>query len=155
MNEQKHANGHKHRQGRVGRDRTKLKVRRPWRYGPSFSDEENTMVLAAARRCGLTTTGYIATAALTLADTNPDAGTNSPAPVADRAEFEALAELQAELFDTRTAVVRTGTNLNQAVAALNATGRAPDWLVTVASMCARTLAGVDEVISAIDARVRR
>jgi FAD/FMN-containing dehydrogenase len=133
-------------------------MRRPWRYGPSFSDEENAKILDAARRAGLTPTGYIAEAALRLADHDhaPGAGHDGGKPGAgiSRAEFEALAELQSELFDARTAVVRTGTNLNQAVAALNATGQAPEWLVTVASMCARTLAGVDAVISGIDRRVR-
>ena len=39
-----------------------------------------------------------------------------------------LAELQRELFAARVAVNRTGTNLNQAVAAFNATGEPPVWL---------------------------
>lgn len=146
---------------RLGRDRTRLEVRRRWRYGPSFSDEENARILGAARRAGLTPTGYIADAAVRLAeDPDPDPGHyhdgdgGNPGGMS-RAEFEALAELQSELFDARTAVVRTGTNLNQAVAALNTTGQAPAWLVTVAGMCRRTLAAVDEVISAVDRRVRR
>lgn len=151
-----HPNGSR---ARAGRDRTRLKVRRPRRYGPSFSDEENTKIRSAARRAGLTPTGYIADAALRLADSDHDPGAGhdggKPRRGISRAEFEALAELQSELFDARTAVVRTGTNLNQAVAALNATGQAPAWLVTVASMCARTLARVDEVISGIDQRVQR
>lgn len=151
-----HANGSR---ARLGRDRRRLKVRRPWRYGPSFSDEENTKIRSAARRAGLTPTGYIADAALRLADGDhvPGAGHDGGKPRRgfSRAEFEALAELQAELFDARTAVVRTGTNLNQAVAALNATGQAPQWLVAVAGMCRRTLAGMDEVISGIDQRVQR
>ena len=42
--------------------------------------------------------------------------------------MEELAELQRELFTARNAVNQTGVNLNQAVAALNATGQPPVWL---------------------------
>ena len=47
---------------------------------------------------------------------------------------EALAALQAELADLRVAVNRVGTNLNQAVAALHATGQAPLWLPHVVEL---------------------
>src|SRR5690348_1584136 len=121
---------------RVGRDRERLNPRRVLRINPSFSAEEHAEVVAAARRAGLTPTGYCALAALALA---------KGAVVDERAGFEALAGLQAELFDVRTAVVRTGTNLNQAVAALNATGDAPMWLEHAVARSIRSLAVLDDV----------
>ncbi|HEU4422778.1 MAG TPA: hypothetical protein VFR67_09610 [Pilimelia sp.] len=65
-----------------------------------------------------------------------------------------MARLQAELFDARVAVVRIGTNLNQAVAALHATGEAPDWLPRVAAACERRMARLDAVIARVDRRLR-
>jgi hypothetical protein len=49
---------------------------------------------------------------------------------------EALARVQRQLFAARTAVVRFGTNVNQAVTALNTTGEAPQWLGRAAAMAA-------------------
>jgi hypothetical protein len=66
---------------------------------------------------------------------------------------EALAALQAELADIRTAVVRVGTNLNQAMAAFNATGEAPVWLRHVVEACERVLRSVDEAASRIHRRL--
>ena len=133
---------------RAGRDRTRVSPRRGARINPSFSPEEHVRVLAAARRAGLTPTGYVALAALAAADGE------SPAAPASSAQYEALRDLQADLFDVRNAVNRVGTNLNQAVAALNATGNAPAWLETVAAMCARNLTALDEITSAIHRRIR-
>jgi hypothetical protein len=118
------------------------------RINPSFTVAEHAEVVAAARRAGLTPTGFCATAALAAARGE----TSTVAP--DRAEYEALTNVQVELFDLRTAVNRVGTNLNQAVTALHSTGEAPVWLHTVVAMCARTLHAVDEVISTVHRRVR-
>ena len=96
----------------------------------------------------MTPTGFCAVAALAAAR----GGLGAVAP--ERVEFEALANVQADLFDLRSAVNRVGTNLNQAVTALHSTGEAPVWLRTVVAMCARTLARVDEVISTVHRRVR-
>ncbi|MGN9911129.1 hypothetical protein ACTMTJ_26590 [Phytohabitans sp. LJ34] len=103
---------------------------------------------AAARRAGLTPTGFCAVAALAAA--RGETATVEP----ERLEFEALAGVQVELFDLRTAVNRVGTNLNQAVAAFNSSGQAPVWLCTVVTMCGRTLGAVDEVIAALHRRVQ-
>jgi hypothetical protein len=65
-----------------------------------------------------------------------------------------LAELQVELFDARVAVGRIGTNLNQGVAALNATGVAPDWLPKAAALCERRMARIDVVVGLIHRRLR-
>ena len=67
---------------------------------------------------------------------------------------EALIELQSQLFDARVAVGRIGTNLNQAVAALNATGRAPEWLGRAATLCERRMIRIDDVVARIDRLLR-
>ena len=67
--------------------------------------------------------------------------------------MEALAEVQVELATLRTAVVRVGTNLNQAVAALHATGEAPVWLRHVVEQCGRALAAVDDAASRVHRRL--
>ena len=66
---------------------------------------------------------------------------------------EALAEAQVELATLRTAVVRVGTNLNQAVAALHATGEAPVWLRHVVEQCGRALAAIDDAASRVHRRL--
>ncbi|MFB9187119.1 hypothetical protein ACFFX1_54115 [Dactylosporangium sucinum] len=65
-----------------------------------------------------------------------------------------LAELQRDLFAARTAVIRTGTNLNQAVAALNATDEAPVWLGLAVARCERALGQLDAVVGEVDRRLR-
>jgi hypothetical protein len=115
---------------------------------PTFTDDEYAEIIMGALRAGLTPTGFCAVAAVRAAR-----GDGVVAP-AERVRFEALANLQAELFAARTAVSRIGINLNQAVAALHATGQAPRWLEDAATMCARSVAAVDEVTSAIHRRVR-
>lgn len=67
--------------------------------------------------------------------------------------MEALAQAQVELAALRTAVVRVGTNLNQAVAALHATGEAPVWLGQVVEQCGRALAAIDDAASRLHRRL--
>jgi hypothetical protein len=101
---------------------------RDHRLTPRFTDAELAAIRAAAEAAQMTPTGFCTLAALAAARRQPGqprpAG-GSPAEVAD---VEELAEMQRELFAARTAVNRTGVNLNQAVAALNATGEPPVWL---------------------------
>ena len=66
---------------------------------------------------------------------------------------EALADAQVELFDARVALGRIGTNLNQAVAAFNATGTPPEWLERVVVLCDRRMECLDEVIGRYDRRL--
>jgi hypothetical protein len=133
---------------RAGRVRQHQFPRRTRRINPSFTVGEHTEVVAAARRAGLTPTGFCAVAVLAAA--RGGAGAASPAS----AECEALRDLQADLFTARSAVNRVGGNLNQAVATLHATGEPPVWLRTVVAMCARAVVALDEVTSAIHRRVR-
>lgn len=66
---------------------------------------------------------------------------------------EMFSDLQVELFDARVALGRIGTNLNQAMAALNATGEAPDWLERVVALCERRMQHLDGVIARLDRRL--
>jgi hypothetical protein len=54
----------------------------------------------------------------------------------------------------RVTVGRIGVNLNQAVAAFNATGQPPHWLARAVALCERRMARVDAVIAAVDGRLR-
>ena len=58
------------------------------------------------------------------------------------------------MFAARVALNRVGTNLNQAVAALNATGEAPEWMDRAVARCVRFLEALDEVVSRIHRRLR-
>ena len=96
-----------------------------------YDDVEVASVRVAAQLAGLTATGYVAAAALTLAGSGV-----APASSADRA-------LLAELLQGRTALGRYGVNLNQAVAALNSGAGAPAWLLQAVSGCARASERLD------------
>jgi len=97
-----------------------------------LDDAEHAAVALAAGRAGLTPTGYVGAVALAAAT-----GAVGPAPSETR---EALAELVA----ARAQVRRFGGNVNQAVAALNATGEAPVWLGQAVELAGRAVRRVDE-----------
>lgn len=106
-----------------------------------YDDVEVASVRAAAQLAGLTPTGYVAAAGLTLSG----AGV-SPATSADRA-------LLAELLQGRTALGRYGVNLNQAVAAVNSGAGAPVWLLQAVSGCARASERMDRATVVLSRRL--
>jgi hypothetical protein len=128
-----------------GRDRRHRFPGRDCRLTPRFTAAEVAQIETAAAAVGLTQTGFCAEAALSTAH-----GVRSS--LLDPAH-ETFADVQAELFDTRVALGRIGTNLNQAVAALNATGDPPDWLKRVVALCERRMERLDEVIARVDRRL--
>jgi uncharacterized protein (DUF1778 family) len=128
-----------------GRDRRHRFPGRDCRLTPRFTADEVAEIEAAAASAGMTTTGFCAEAALSTAREVKSAALD-PAR-------ESFADAQAELFDARVALGRIGTNLNQAVAALNATGQAPDWLERVVLLCERRMQRLDEVIERVDRRL--
>ena len=77
-----------------------------------------------------------------------------PIVLADAQYREELARLQRQLFAARTAVVRFGTNVNQAVATLHTTGDAPEWMVRATRRTAESVGRLDEVIAEVDRRLR-
>lgn len=124
----------RHRQHRFpGRDKV-VKVR--------YDAGEHAAVVAAAGRAGLTTAGYVASAALAAA-------TESPPPTQ-----APLRELLSELLAARTALRRYAVNINQAVAALNAGADAPVWLPRAAAGASRAVARVDEVTAQVSRQLR-
>jgi hypothetical protein len=125
-----------------GRHRTHIFPARPHRLTPRFSDDEYAHVAAAAAAVGMTPTGFCAEAAVAAATGTPPASAGSQ----DR---QALATLQRQLFDAVTAVNRIGTNLNQAVARLNAVGETPAWLHEAVARCLRSVDRLDEVATRV------
>lgn len=107
-----------------------------------FNDDERSAVASAAERAGLTTTAYVATVALDIARAAPPT-TSSP-----------LRDALAELMATRGQLRRFGTNVNQAVAALNATGEAPPALLTAVAVTARAVQRVDLAAAELHRRLR-
>ena len=138
--------------GRVrGGDRRHHYPRRNRQVFVRLSDDEYATLSAAAARAELTTTGYVAEAALAAA--RDHAAPGSPVGETGIARAE-LAQLQRELFATRTALGRVGSNLNQAVTALHRLGRPPAWLRQSATACRRVIERVDAVVARLDGRLR-
>lgn len=106
-----------------------------------YDDVELASVRAAAQLAGLTPTGYVAAAGLSLSG----AGV-APASSVDRA-------LLAELLQGRTALRRYGVNLNQAVAALNSGAGAPVWLLQAVSGCTRASERMDRATVELSRRL--
>ena len=106
-----------------------------------YSDDEYAAVAAAAARAGYTTSGFIAETALAAAG--------------ERDELPPTLGLQRELVVAlnlaREQVARIGTNLNQAVARLNATGEAPPWLDRAVALSARVVARLEDTAAEISA----
>jgi uncharacterized protein (DUF1778 family) len=131
-----------------GRDRRHQYPGRPGRIAPRFTEQEITELQQAAAAVGLTPTGFVAEASLGAAR-----ATERPAELSPLRE--ALAQLQSELFEVHVAVGRIGTNLNQAVAAYQATGQVPAWLARAAHLCEQRMTRVDETITLVDRQLAK
>jgi malonyl CoA-acyl carrier protein transacylase len=119
------------RQRRAGR-RSREAARRARRVEFSLTDEEFGELGAAAARAGLSRGAYAAEAALAAARGGPG---RMGVP---------LREALVELMSTAGLVRRAGTNLNQAVARLNATGQRGEDLVPATQFCLRVIRRLDE-----------
>lgn len=126
---------------RERRRRTPQEVPRPRLVKFFLSDTELADLDQAAGRAGLARGAFAAQAALAAAR-----GTASPASSLAR---EALVELMTAAGLVR----RVGTNLNQAVAKLNATGQPGADLVPAAEFCARVIRRLDEAAEQVRRRV--
>lgn len=105
------------------------------------SEAEHAEVAAAASRAGLAAGAFAAEAVLAVARgtvITPDA---------------VLREVLSRLDQAVGQVRRAGVNLNQAVAALHATGRAGGDLVPYAAVAVRTAARLETVADELAARV--
>jgi hypothetical protein len=106
-----------------------------------LTDKELADLDEAAGRAGLARGAFAAEAALAAAR-----GTSSPASSLGR---EALVEMMSAAGLVR----RIGTNLNQAVAKLNATGQRGEDLLPAAEFCVRVIRRLDEAAEQVRRRV--
>jgi hypothetical protein len=131
-----------------GRRREQDSERRTLRLTPRFSARERAEIEVAAASVGMTVNGFCAEAALT-------AGRKQPMSYGAAQDREALARLQRQLFEARTAVNRFGSNVNQAVANLHATGELPiEALARAVGLCTRAVRNLDLLIDELHRRLR-
>jgi hypothetical protein len=131
-----------------GRRREQHSERRTLRLTPRFSGRERAEIEVAAGAIGMTVNGFCAEAALTAARRMP----MSYGAAQDR---EALARLQRQLFEARTAVNRFGNNVNQAVAAWHSTGHPSiEAMAHAVALCTRAVRNLDGLIDELHRRLR-
>lgn len=114
-----------------------------------LNEKEYDDLAAAAERAELTTTGFVATAALAAARSRPSP--TEPAAGITRTE---LAALQRDLFAARAALGKIGSNLNQAVKLLHTNGRPPTWLDDTVARCHTAMRNLDTLVAEVDRRLR-
>lgn len=123
---------------RQGRRRARQPVPRTRRAEVTLTGEEYAVIEEAARRAGLARRAYIAQAVLTAAATG--------GPLGDQ---DSLRRVLIELMRAAGLVRRIGTNINQAVARLNATGQPSGDLPGYAAATIRRADHVDEIADAV------
>ena len=116
----------------VRRRRSRQAVSRPKVVQFSLTEEEFEEVSASAAQSGMARGAFAAEATLAAAR-GVSARASSP-----------LREALVELMAAAGLVRRVGTNLNQAVARLNATGQRSDDLLPAAQFCVRVIRRLDE-----------
>lgn len=125
-----------------------------------YDSQELAVVQQAAGAAGMRPGGYVASAALRMAQQLLErdstatagvapAGTGRPAVVTDREDQVMLAEL----IQARLALRRYGVNLNQAALVLNSGGQAPVWLQQAVAGGDRAVARVDQAAAALARRL--
>jgi hypothetical protein len=122
-------------------------IPRKYRVTVRFNDEELATLEAGAEAASLTLTGYCAMVAVAAAR-----GQQSDR-LAGLPSEEELGEMQRELYAARVAVNKAGTNINQAVAQLNATGEPPVWLEQAVARGMTAVEQMDAVVSRIHQRL--
>lgn len=130
-------------QGPRVRQRRHQSPRRDKRVAIRFDADELELVTAIAGKSGLTVAGFAAEAALQLARAK-----EAPEQVAAGVVLEELMLLRAQ-------VRRYGTNVNQAVAQLNATGSPPVWLEQAIARSDGAVERIDEVTLLVADSLRR
>ena len=126
-----------------GRRRPRQPVPRTRRVELTLSGEEYVILVEAARRAGMARRAYAAQAALTAAA--------SGNPIGDQ---EPLALGLTELMRAAGLIRRIATNLNQAVAKLNATGQPAGNLPAYAAQSIRRADHIDQVAEAVRKALR-
>jgi hypothetical protein len=114
------------------RRRSRQAVPRPRVVQFSLTEEEFGEVSRAAEHAGMARGAFAAEAAL------------ASARAGEARVWSPLRDALTELIAAAGLVRRAGTNLNQAVAKLNATGQHGDELLPAAQFCARVIRRLDE-----------
>ena len=112
-----------------------------------YDETEFAGVQTAALAAGLTPTGFVAAAGLTVADPKAEGRLVGSGEALDRAVLT-------ELLAIRTALRRYGVNINQGIAALNSGAGAPVWLRQAVAGCDRAVCRVDDVTLLLSRRLR-
>ena len=112
-----------------------------------YDEIEFAGVQTAALAVGLTPTGFVAAAGLTLADPHGGGRLLGSAGDLDRAVLT-------ELLAIRTALRRYGVNVNQGIAALHSGSGAPVWLRQAVAGCDRAVGRLDDVTLLLSRRLR-
>lgn len=113
-------------------------VRRRMRIGLTLNPEEHEKIRVAAARNGMAKAAYAAKAAVDRAE-----GRDATAPDGGRIGPEVLAALMALVAEMQA----VGSNLNQSVRKLNATGQRPGRLAAQAAQC---MDAIDRASDAIE-----
>lgn len=124
--------------GGQGRRRARQPVPRTRTVEFTLTGEEYAVIDAAARRAGLARRAYIAQAVLAAAANSGPLGNQ-----------ESLRQVLIELMRAAGSVRRIGTNINQAVAKLNATGQPAGDLPGYAAATIRRADHIDQVADAV------
>ena len=131
-----------------GRPRARQLSGRTFRLNARFSEQELAEIAVASAAIGMTATGFAAEAALMAAR-------GTPMALDAMVQREMFARVQRQLFEARTAVNRFGNNVNQAVAALHATGQPPiEALAHATALCTRAVRNLDQLIDELHRRLR-
>ena len=112
-----------------------------------YDETEFANVQTAAAAAGLTPTGFVAAAGLTLADPTAGGRLVGSAADLDRAVLT-------ELLAIRTALRRYGVNVNQGIAAVHSGAGAPVWLRQAVAGCDRAVGRLDDVTLLLSHRLR-
>ena len=138
------SNGSSGAEVRGQRRRARQPVPRTRRVEFTLTGEEYAVVVAAARQTGLARGAYAAQVALAAAANGNHIG-----------DQEALGQVLIELMRAAGLVRRIGTNLNQAVAKLNATGQPTGHLPAYGAESIRRADHIDAVADAVCKALRR
>ena len=112
-----------------------------------YDETEFAGVQTAALAAGLTPTGFVAAAGLTMADPQAQDRLVGSGDDLDRAVLT-------ELLAIRTALRRYGVNVNQGIAALHSGAGAPVWLRQAVAGCDRAVGRLDDVTLLLSRRLR-
>ncbi len=126
-----------------GRRRARQPVPRTRRVELTLTGEEYAVLAAAAGRAGLAQRAYAAQAALAAANGKPIS------------DHESLGQALIELMRAAGLVRRIATNINQAVAKLNATGQPAGNLPAYAAQSIRRADHIDQVADPVRKALRR